>query len=87
MLSLRPLEICSIFQSESGVYKRQILTYKVGPRAERVKAEYAEKVKQEKYRQSQQTPDLHDWFNAGPALATLAKQSSTVTPVPHRPEL
>ena len=42
-MSLRPLIICNFFQcgdrlytSESDVYRRQILTYKDGPRAERV---------------------------------------------------
>ena len=44
-MGLRPLEICCFFSagtvliytSESDVYRRQILTYKDGPRAERVK--------------------------------------------------
>ena len=43
-MSLRPLEICQFFQreyrlhtSDSDVYRRQILTYKDGSRAERVK--------------------------------------------------
>ena len=42
-MGLRPLEICSFFQcgdrlytAESAVYRRQILTYKDGSRAERV---------------------------------------------------
>ena len=42
-MGLRPLEICLLLQrgdrlytSESDVYRRQILTYKVDPRAERV---------------------------------------------------
>ena len=44
VMGLRPLEIFQFFQcedrldtSESDVYRRQILTYKDGPRAERVK--------------------------------------------------
>ena len=43
VMGLRPLEIFSLFQcgerlytSESVVYRQQILTYKDGPRAERV---------------------------------------------------
>ena len=42
-MGLRPLEICLLLQrgdrlytSESDVYRRQNLTYKDGPRAERV---------------------------------------------------
>ena len=45
-MGLRPLEIVLFFQcgdrlytSESAVYRRQILTYKDGPRAERVNAQ------------------------------------------------
>ena len=46
-MSLRPLEPFHFFQigdrlytSESGVYRRQILTYKDDPRAERVKSPF-----------------------------------------------
>ena len=48
VMGLRPLIFLKLFQcgdclytSESDVYRRQIMTYKDGPRTERVKAPFA----------------------------------------------
>ena len=59
-MGLRPIEIFLIFQrwdhlytSESDVYRRQILTYKEGPGAERVKLGII------------QHRDIYTWLNSG----------------------
>ena len=70
-MGLRPLEIVQFFQrgkrlytSESDVYRRQILTYNDGPRAERVKC-IDIKIRRARYTIYLKTPSrycLHYYF-------------------------